>query len=335
SKDNTITYCHYPTAKYWIETEDKDYLERYLKTTRAPFSRLTSSSLISGSSKPSSPSASAAASATTTSSSTNMIQIKENNNNNNANVEFDRKGYLTWLKDTYDKMMRNTTVITNSRYSCKAISDGFGIEEPFVLSPPVDVDMFRKDALLPLDSAYENSKRRRTILVLCRIDPYKEIENAIDLARLLSAKNIGEGMIIAGNLDPYYADYYDSLNKMIKRYNLEDYIKIKTNAGLHDLISFMKKSQIYFHPRTKEHFGMSIVEAMSAGLVPVVPDIGGQTEFVPTKYQFHSLEQATEIISSAFDVDYSVRKNISNSVQRFSVSNYKSALQQIVAGIIE
>jgi len=41
---------------------------------------------------------------------------------------------------------------------------------------------------------------------------------------------------------------------------------------------------------------MSIVEAMSAGLIPVVTDEGGQTEFVQKKYQYHSIEQAVDII---------------------------------------
>ena len=31
---NTITYCHYPTAKYLIESRDEEYLNRYLKMSR-------------------------------------------------------------------------------------------------------------------------------------------------------------------------------------------------------------------------------------------------------------------------------------------------------------
>jgi hypothetical protein len=38
---------------------------------------------------------------------------------------------------------------------------------------------------------------------------------------------------------------------------------------------------------------------MDAGLIPVVSDDGGQTEFVPLKYQYHILEQAAQIISMA------------------------------------
>jgi glycosyltransferase involved in cell wall biosynthesis len=92
----------------------------------------------------------------------------------------------------------------------------------------------------------------------------------------------------------------------------------------------MRKSSIYFHPKPAEHFGISIVEAMSAGLVPIVPDVGGQTEFVPSKYQFHTVEDAAQIISSAFDVPVSERIAISDSVTRFSGSNYMRRFKQVV-----
>ncbi len=85
---------------------------------------------------------------------------------------------------------------------------------------------------------------------------------------------------------------------MIADFNLVDYVTLEIDISLDELLSVMSKSKVYFHARLGEHFGISIVEAMSAGLVPVVPDIGGQTEFVPSKYQFHTLEQAAQIMSS-------------------------------------
>lgn len=74
---------------------------------------------------------------------------------------------------------------------------------------------------------------------------------------------------------------------------------------------------------------------MSSGLVPVVSDVGGQTEFVPSKYHYHTLEQASEIIASlGLDASDYERLQISNSVQRFSASNYMKNFQQIVDKLI-
>jgi hypothetical protein len=42
---------------------------------------------------------------------------------------------------------------------------------------------------------------------------------------------------------------------------------------------------------------------MSTGLIPIVPDIGGQVEFVPSKYHFHTFGEAIQIILHALNVD--------------------------------
>ena len=73
---------------------------------------------------------------------------------------------------------------------------------------------------------------------------------------------------------------------------------------------------------------------MSAGLIPVVPSIGGQTEFVPTKYQYDSLEQASQIVASALGVADDERQRISDSVIRFSEINYKRQFQLIISKLI-
>ncbi len=43
-----------------------------------------------------------------------------------------------------------------------------------------------------------------------------------------------------------------------------------------------------------EHFGISIVEAMALGCLPIVHDSGGMREFVPAQYRYTSIEQAAE-----------------------------------------
>jgi glycosyltransferase involved in cell wall biosynthesis len=177
-------------------------------------------------------------------------------------------------------------------------------------------------------------KRDDFVVVVSRIDSSKKIEHAVKFAKLLKENNIGKGMIIAGNLDPYNYDYYLYLKRMIVDEGLLDYVKFEIDASFDKLISILKKSKVYFHPRPGEHFGMSIVEAMSAGLIPIVSDIGGQTEFVPSKYPFHTLEQATVIASNAFDEPYSERIKISNSVSKFSISNYIKNFQKVVNGMV-
>jgi glycosyltransferase involved in cell wall biosynthesis len=306
SKSNSITYCHFPSAKYLIQSEDKSYLEKHLKIGR----------MLSLSSN-----------ATTTDS------IEKNDSHQNID-DHNKKRYINWLKCAYDNLMRNSAILTNSEYSKKAIFDAYGLDDAIVLSPPVDVNTFRNSAFSSSSSFDGYNEREDVVLVVSRIDPSKNIENAINFAKLLKEKKIGKGMIITGSLDHYFDGYYDKLKEMIIDLKLLDYVTFEINVSLDKLLSFMKKSKVYFHPKPGEHFGMSIVEAMSAGLIPIVPDIGGQTEFVPPKYRYNVLQKATQIASSAFGVPYSERVQISNSVDRFSTLNYKRHFQQIICKLL-
>jgi glycosyltransferase involved in cell wall biosynthesis len=141
-------------------------------------------------------------------------------------------------------------------------------------------------------------------------------------------------MIIAGNWDPFYQQYYENLNKLIADQGVSNNITFQIDSSFDELIELMGISKVYFHPREGEHFGMSIVEAMSAGMVPVVPNIGGQTEFVPIKYQYYSLEQASQIIGSSLAIADDERQRLSDSVTQFSETNYKRQFQLIVSKLI-
>jgi glycosyltransferase involved in cell wall biosynthesis len=142
-------------------------------------------------------------------------------------------------------------------------------------------------------------------------------------------------MKIIGNIDyKYDLNYYFSLNQMVKDFDLGNYVTFETNVSLNNLLSIMREAKVYFHPMVGEHFGISIVEAMAAGLVPIVADVGGPTEFVPNKYHFHTFKEAVEIISTAFNTAYTERVQISNSVSKFSILNYIEGFQKIVNQVL-
>jgi glycosyltransferase involved in cell wall biosynthesis len=314
---NAITYCHFPSAKYHIESENTTYLEKDL----------------------------------------GIKVLSDINNDDNDNTVRDnarinesppdllksKKEWFDILKYAYWNLMKNSTIVTNSEFSRRAIVEAFGIDQVYVLSPPIDIDTFHNVALVP---AYDENNNNvsdygtkyndddKFILVISRIDPSKQIENAIKLAKILKDRNICKGMIIVGNLYHRHFDYYSYLKQLILDLNLTDYVIFQINSSLDKLLCAMRQSKIYFHPMIGEHFGMSIAEAMAAGLIPIVPSIGGQAEFVSQQYQYSTLEQAAEIISSAFCLPYTERIQISNSVNKFSNSNYIKGFQQIVSKLL-
>jgi glycosyltransferase involved in cell wall biosynthesis len=298
SKSNTITYCHFPLVNYLIDSKDPEYTRNLIKMNH---------NMIYGNGH-------------------YHCSIDTNSINSNK--------YLQSAKIVYNRMMTNSTLLTNSEYSRKAILKTFGIDS-IVLSPPVDVDTFRNRVLLSSSShSYNNNEKRDIILVIARFNPSKKIENAIKLARFLKQNKVGDRMKIVGNLANDYLGYYLYLRQMVENYDLSDYVKFETNVPFDRLLALMGESKVYFHTLPGEPFGISTVEAMSAGLIPVAPDIGGHTEFVPLKYQFHTFREAVESVASALNASYSERLYISDLVRKYSLQNYMEQFNQIVEEIL-
>jgi glycosyltransferase involved in cell wall biosynthesis len=292
SKSNTITYCHFPLVNYLIGSEDPEYRRNISEMSH------------------------------------NIICVSGHYSTDNGSINSET--YFQSIKMIYNQMITNSTLISNSEYSRSAILKTFGVDS-IVLSPPVDVDTFRNRVLLSSSNSSNSSNvKNDIILVISRFNPSKKIENAIKLAELLKQNKVGHQMKIAGNLTNGYLGYYLYLRQMVEDYDLGDYVKFETDVPFDRMLDLMRESKVYFHPLPGEPFGISTVEAMSAGLIPVVPNIGGHTEFVPSKYQFHTFGEAVEAIASALNAPYSERVYISNLVKKYSAQNYIEQLDQIV-----
>ena len=231
-------------------------------------------------------------------------------------------------RKAYSEMLEHSTVLTNSEFSRRAILDEFGIDST-LLYPPVDVDVFRTAALLSDERDDDDC-----ILVISRFHPSKKLENAIGLAELLKENNVGKCMKIAGNMSPADSQYFSYLNKLVRQRHLQDFVKFELNVSFDRLLQLMRQAKVYFHPMPGEPFGISTVEAISAGLIPVVYATGGHTEFVPVKYQFYNLAQAVEAVAAALDAPESERMQLSNSTQKYSTENYAKKLEQIIIEVL-
>jgi len=300
SKDNAITYCHFPSTKYHIDTENIEYLKTDLGMTERSNSFFDS------------------------------MEHEGINDPKNYKTKLQlsrKKEYFEIIKYGYWNLMKNSTVITNSEFSRRAIVNALGLYNIHILSPPIDIETFRNVALMTKNYNETND----SILVISRIAPHKKIENAIKLAKILKDRNVGKGMKIVGNLYYYFFDYYSKLKQMILDLGLTDYVTFEINATLDKLISIIRESKIYFHPMVGEHFGMSVLEAMAAGLIPVVPNEGGIIEFVPKKYQFNTIEHAAEIITYVFNhLPKTEQIKISYDINKFSNYNYIEGFHAIL-----
>jgi glycosyltransferase involved in cell wall biosynthesis len=273
-------------------------------------------------------------------------QLIQQGNNSQGYVRFVRR----WIKvddieqdfkekilenvsKTYELMIKNTTVLTNSNFSKRAIEQYYGpTVKPATIHPPVDVEKFRKIALRPAD-------RENMILVISRFSPDKQLENTIEIGNILINEiKIDAKIILVGNIATEDHQYLEQLKRLIGEYNLDNKFTVEVGISFEQLLELMRKSKVYLHPLAGEPFGISIVEAMSAGLIPVVPDEGGCTEFVPQYYQFHTHQQAADIIGKiliASDNNMQAeRTQLSESVSKFSTESYKAGLRKVIEPLL-
>ena len=88
--------------------------------------------------------------------------LKKMHSHTSRKRHYNENANLKLAKAAYNKMIRNTTVTTNSEYSRKAIRNIFDINS-IVLSPPVNIDIFRNSVLFN-----SSGNRKNMILVISR-----------------------------------------------------------------------------------------------------------------------------------------------------------------------
>lgn len=131
-----------------------------------------------------------------------------------------------------------------------------------------------------------NCERKNQIFVCSRIERDKNLESLIDAFRKSDFLTSNYSLVIAGGSDegslylPELQDYAKGCN-----------IKIFENATFNQISQFYNESTFFWHckgygvdenkdPYKCEHFGITTVEAMSVGCIPVVINKGGQKEIV-------------------------------------------------------
>ncbi|MGC9069468.1 MAG: glycosyltransferase [Thermoprotei archaeon] len=224
--------------------------------------------------------------------------------------------YRVLINRLMTKAMRSATkVLTISNFSRKAIREVFNVDAE-IIYPPVDVKTFNK--------AYHSGDRENLVLVLGRITSEKKQDLAIkSIAKLRDVR-----LAIVGSVVPASVQYLNYLKLLARELHVEDRVEFHVNAPLEKLLDVMRRAKVILHTMKGEHFGIAIVEGMSAGLIPVVWDFGGQSEFTPRKYQFHSEDEIPEKISLALRANDEERKAVHDFAQNFDEEKFKRTFSE-------
>ncbi|MEI8067709.1 MAG: glycosyltransferase family 4 protein [Candidatus Shapirobacteria bacterium] len=208
------------------------------------------------------------------------------------------KSFLNKLINN-SKLLLFSKIICNSEFTAKFYSD-FNSSKLKVLYPPVDVEKFKssknKDNIILSVGRFDNVLNAKKQDVL--IDAFREL---VETEKVNDWK-----LILAGGslIDPDENSYLKYLKE--KTEGLP--VKFIINPNFDDLKEIYSKSKIYWHaagfevnelkhPENTEHFGMTVVEAMASGLVPVVVAKGGIPEIISNGADGYLWKDIDELVS--------------------------------------
>ena len=146
--------------------------------------------------------------------------------------------------------------------------------------------------------SYEDFEKQRenNVITVSRICPQKRLDIIPHIAKSCDREI---SFTIIGLLDSQEA--LNSIVKLAKDLGVSERIKIITNANRSNLRRALLNSKVYLHTSINEHFGISIVEAMASGCIPVVHNSGGPKEFTPSNRRFNNIDEAADMVGKAVD----------------------------------
>lgn len=229
--------------------------------------------------------------------------------------------YLEKNLESFD----NKLILANSQFTSNAIRDSLKVNAK-VLYPPISNTFFQENSGI-LDS----NLRENVVITIGRIVPYKKMETIPKIASLMKERNVK--FVIIG-----FAHDMDSLKKInaqIKELNLEKKITILTDVPRKEIRQLLGTAKVYLHPPTLEHFGISIAEAMAMGCLPVVYNKGGVKEFVPTEYQYETIQEASNRIDAALAKwTPAEAMKMTKIAEQFSESNFSVNFSQLLSAYL-
>jgi len=184
------------------------------------------------------------------------------------------------LAPLYVRIMRRNVIIANSRFSARAFRARFpSLPEPRVIYPPT----VAHEAIEDPAALHEND-----VVSVGSIHPVKRQHDQRELARLLPELRF----TCIGHVR--HARYFDELRSghpANMRFIVDDHTSEEPMEAL-------RQARFFLHTKPLESFGISIVEGLAAGCIPVVPNMGGQREVVPdATLRFDTLADAHMILA--------------------------------------
>lgn len=180
-----------------------------------------------------------------------------------------------------------------------------------VINPPVDLERFKSD---------RRGGRDPAIVSVARFRPDKRQLEQIQLAEQLPD--------IPFHLVGFVTDvsYFQQCECYVQTHQLAN-VYLYPNAPFGELIERLHNCKYFLHALIDEPFGITSVQALAAGCLPLVHDSGGQREAVPKpELRYQHLDQVPEILERVEAMGPAAVDDLVRELQEFAISHFDSAV---------
>lgn len=222
--------------------------------------------------------------------------------------------------------------VYNSQFTATVHETHFPKNKSFVLYPPVDVDNFK------------SGKKENVILSVARFDSPshpKRQDVLIDAFRMLFKSNPEYQLLLVGGGNAQ-SGTLDKLKKQAGSLPINFII----NPDFDKLKSLYSKAKFFWHaagyeidekndPEKVEHFGITTVESMAAGCIPIVIGKGGQKEIITSGSGFlcdDASDIARATIKLIVDINlYRETKNEASKItDQYSMTSFFNSTKKLI-----
>jgi len=235
------------------------------------------------------------------------------------------KGIWSWYYKPYYKLSqkfldqitnKNIHLIANSKYIHESIQKKFG-KDSTIIHPPVELSEFT-----------QSIPKKKKVITLSRYSQEKHLEFAIDVM-----KDLDVNYTMMGNTKTRTNEiYYEQLTKKISDTKNRTITLLK-NIARKNVVNELVESKVYFHA-SPETFGISIIESMASGCIPIVPNNSAHVETVPIeelRFEQNDIEDARNKIQKALLGDYDKHiEFLKNSSTKYDKRSFKKKITDYI-----
>jgi glycosyltransferase involved in cell wall biosynthesis len=219
------------------------------------------------------------------------------------------------------------TIVANSKFS-QSVTERYLGKRALVINPPVTSSRI---------ALYANSgNRKNTVITISRFRSAKGLEIIPKIASYLKDCEF----VLIGIVDNGSERCLKELSEEIERLQVQDRVHIFKNKAYSFTLAALSTAKVFLHTQRTEAFGMSIVESMAAGCVPIVPRTGGPwLDILDQKqgkygYSYGSVQEAAEIIKMLVKNE-GLRKEVSARARERAMVFDSSVFERKILDVVE